>query len=221
MNQRSFARSLRNALPLAAAVFFISTSADAAVFAVGDLVSNPTQVNGFEGITDDIYMQASYTEDGIRVEQMNPDLSMGIWTIYGSFFSGFSGQRSWYPNGGDHGYTRITQADGSDFGNLSVVTGSGWGTDPVTLHYSLLNDGVVVLSGTVLPASDAFPVSFLGGGFDTVDLFATSAASNDATANGLMIDQIKVSAVPVPAAAWLFGSGLIGLAGAARRRQAA
>jgi hypothetical protein len=32
---------------------------------------------------------------------------------------------------------------------------------------------------------------------------------------------IEVSAVPVPAAAWLFGSGLIGLTGVARRKKAA
>jgi hypothetical protein len=34
------------------------------------------------------------------------------------------------------------------------------------------------------------------------------------------IDNITVNAVPVPAAAWLFGSGLIGLVGVARRKKA-
>ena len=34
------------------------------------------------------------------------------------------------------------------------------------------------------------------------------------------IDNLQVSAVPVPAAAWLFGSGLLGLTGIARRRKA-
>jgi hypothetical protein len=31
---------------------------------------------------------------------------------------------------------------------------------------------------------------------------------------------VSVSAVPIPAAAWLFGSGLIGLAGLKRRQKA-
>ena len=37
----------------------------------------------------------------------------------------------------------------------------------------------------------------------------------------LAIDNVVVSAVPVPAAVWLFGSGLLGLIGVARRKKAA
>ena len=36
--------------------------------------------------------------------------------------------------------------------------------------------------------------------------------------SGLTVDTISAPAVPVPAAAWLMGSGLVGLAGIARRR---
>jgi hypothetical protein len=36
--------------------------------------------------------------------------------------------------------------------------------------------------------------------------------------NGLAVTTLGVAAVPVPAAAWLFGSGLLGLLGAARRK---
>lgn len=36
--------------------------------------------------------------------------------------------------------------------------------------------------------------------------------------SGLMLDNVSVSAVPVPAAVWLFGSGLLGLVGYSRRK---
>jgi hypothetical protein len=36
--------------------------------------------------------------------------------------------------------------------------------------------------------------------------------------NGYYIDNVNVSVVPIPAAMWLFGSGLIGLVGLARRK---
>lgn len=43
----------------------------------------------------------------------------------------------------------------------------------------------------------------------------------DDSTNDYSLAAVRVSAVPIPAAAWLFGSGLIGLAGIARRRKAA
>ena len=42
--------------------------------------------------------------------------------------------------------------------------------------------------------------------------------SLDGTATAISTDVINTSVVPVPAAVWLFGSGLIGLVGVARRR---
>jgi hypothetical protein len=45
---------------------------------------------------------------------------------------------------------------------------------------------------------------------------------NKTTSLGLAFDNFSPStaAVPIPAAAWLFGSGLLGLAGMARRKKA-
>jgi hypothetical protein len=55
--------------------------------------------------------------------------------------------------------------------------------------------------------------------------FAGTLQGTDTSGTGLTSNTTKINwqvqAVPVPAAAWLFGSGLIGLAGAARRRRAA
>ena len=47
-----------------------------------------------------------------------------------------------------------------------------------------------------------------------------SYASANGAGGEVWFDNVSVSAVPVPAAVWLFGSGLIGLAGFARRKKA-
>ena len=51
----------------------------------------------------------------------------------------------------------------------------------------------------------------------TVEFTAICGADAGCFSN-LAIDNVTVSAVPVPAAVWLFGSGLLGLVGVARRR---
>ena len=51
-------------------------------------------------------------------------------------------------------------------------------------------------------------------------VFGLSEHANTATNSAVGIDNIKVSAVPVPAAIWLFGSAVMGLIGVGRRKQA-
>jgi len=76
-----------------------------------------------------------------------------------------------------------------------------------------LDESGVSLSLAVLAETNVKVASDLG------ELFAVSFNVDD---NGDVLTSIvEVSAVPVPAAVWLFGSGLIGLAGVARRRKAA
>ena len=54
----------------------------------------------------------------------------------------------------------------------------------------------------------------------TVEFTAICGADAGCFSN-LAIDNVVVSAVPVPAAVWLFGSGLLGLVGIARKKKAA
>jgi hypothetical protein len=59
--------------------------------------------------------------------------------------------------------------------------------------------------------------------FHTINLSNITSFTVEADQNYLMVDGLvgvtaSVSAVPVPAAAWLFGSALIGLAGIGRKR---
>ena len=60
-----------------------------------------------------------------------------------------------------------------------------------------------------------YHTSGLGAGAATVSLFSLNKDLLDATAGHFL-----VKAVPVPAAVWLFGSGLLGLIGIARRKAA-
>ena len=65
---------------------------------------------------------------------------------------------------------------------------------------------------SILNTADAdarlFSVLNIGSYYDTTDI-----------AGEVYADWQKVSAVPIPAAAWLFGSGLLGLIGIARRKK--
>ncbi len=69
---------------------------------------------------------------------------------------------------------------------------------------------------------DALPIAVgdtVGGFFFTTEMLASPFVAIDQ--NGTIIGTGEaVNVVPVPAAAWLFGSGLIGLVGVARRRKA-
>jgi hypothetical protein len=97
----------------------------------------------------------------------------------------------------------INPADGSD---ISGVFNNGTGIATVTCAVDCaVGDTYVLNYDAVVPQAD--PSNFGGVSF-TLHLEGTVAAG-------------AVSAVPVPAAAWLFGSGLLGLVGVARRKSRA
>jgi len=69
-------------------------------------------------------------------------------------------------------------------------------------------------------------LSAVGGSRDVLEIIAYTCDNADCsnatkTYTGTPLDGSTVSAIPIPAAAWLFGSGLLGLIGVARRRKAA
>ena len=72
-------------------------------------------------------------------------------------------------------------------------------------------------SGWLIATTDgnAMATLLLTGGTGQIDFRATGNAFED----HFYIRNANVTVVPVPAAVWLFGSGLIGLAGFARRRK--
>lgn len=205
---------------LAAAAMMGSAQA-APVLNTTNFISSPAFFNGFESIPNDgtFYTGGAgpYTEGGISVSQINGDPANDIWVNLG----GLQGSHSWYPNAGDHGYTRIALSGGADFADISLNFIS---YGPTNVLYELLDNGSVVLSGFLAGGSGA--IGFEGGGFDEVLLRGGLAggAFHDGGFNALQIDSIKsgdATAIPEPLTLSLFGAGLAGAVAIRRRKKSA
>lgn len=111
----------------------------------------------------------------------------------------------------------------SDVISANVTFGDATWTEGLLDNFSMsLSSGVSSLSYAFLPTISAtvegpivlnFPLSITG-----TDISSGEAINYGYTESTQTITAI--SAVPVPAAAWLFGSGLMGLVGVARRKKA-
>ena len=127
-----------------------------------------------------------------------------------------SGEFALVNNKGDVGI--ITEASSADF-TFDGLYAKKWGTAPDSAGDDSLfgsisgynNGSLVWKMATSLNGSYEY-YGAQAGAIDELHLgFGDTFLVDDITLNG-------VSAIPVPAAVWLFGSGLMGLAGIARRR---
>jgi hypothetical protein len=106
--------------------------------------------------------------------------------------------------------------------DISIAAGA---PDPTVSGNNLDHDITFSLKSTSTAlATDALPTNIDLNDFDSV----TGAFSSFSLANGpagdpifYSIDTLTLRAVPIPAAVWLFGSGLLGLVGIARHKKAA
>ena len=210
------------AITLATLALAAGSAQAASVSFTDTLGASYSQFNGFESIGTAFPVGSTYTEDGISVNQVHMG-QYGIFTRY-TGNGAHTGRYSWYPNGGDNGYTRITEQSGVDFSAVSLKTGNGGGgTSTFSLNYELRNNGLTVLSGSAQQSAMPFVVSFTGGGFDEVLLSATYGSGNGVTSGafqGLAIDDIKVNPVPEPETYAMLLAGLGVMGAMARRRKA-
>lgn len=102
-----------------------------------------------------------------------------------------------------------TAATGADFEVMPLVDGEDAYNDPVFFNAS-------GYYGSVFAYGSGTPALALLSGFDTYkfSLFVDFALT------GLTLVDASVAPVPLPGAAWLFGVGLLGLTGVAKRRTA-
>jgi hypothetical protein len=197
-------------LGISVPVLVSGSTAQAATITLIDTIASPAYVNDFEGLPATSNFGNTYTVNNITVTQINGDRN-GIWTTINS--PGQQGARSWYPNGGDNGYTRITLADGADFGDVGMLLGSGNGTHTTAL-YMLLNNGAQVQSGSIAHQTSFRYVGFLGGGFDEILLRdgLNPTSMFNGTHNALALDAIEVAGATVSVPGPIAGAGLPGLA---------
>src|SRR5215208_1758925 len=171
---------LKRALMLFASLALMPCAAFAAITVhTSDFIPDITRTNfnGFEAIaplSGNKYTNGSYTEDGVTVENpngviLNANISTDCIGPGLCFNPSHEGARSWYPDGGDVGYTHITRAGGIDFIDVGFILGSGFGSTLVNVYYELAENGVVVKSGE-LAGYNSTPryLGFSGGGFDEI-----------------------------------------------------
>ncbi|MEW5801946.1 MAG: PEP-CTERM sorting domain-containing protein [bacterium] len=202
---------------LIAFVIGIAGTAQAVPIYASDFIDNADRTNfvSFNSLPYPPKQPPLFIEDGVKIEQINGD-GVDIWPRYTTW--GAEGSGAWYPSGGDHGYTRITMVDSSDFYDVGFLRGSGASNHP-WLAYILKNDGAVVDSGILSHTWAAQYLGFGGGGFDEILVRDGSNAGitvMDGTLNALAIDSIELytsAPVPEPSTCLLLLSGLLGIAG--------
>lgn len=105
----------------------------------------------------------------------------------------------------------------TDYGTYSGFPLTAAGTSHYIVGLIPPASGTELLSVLVMPQGDIYNPG-AGGGIGNPTLSATDIGVGPG-AGDLITVTFAASAVPVPAAVWLFGSGLLGLIGMARRKQ--
>jgi len=155
----------------------------------------------------------------------NP-VEIGAYTVAPDF-SAFMGTRGWVDTGNlnqygqpiyDSQYTVSTSITSTvNVGDFSgdPVDGDGdgiWDTQAVAIDITDIVRGW--LNGTANHGLEMFYANY-----NQDDVLYLSTMETDTAAYGNVTPYLEVTVVPVPAAVWLFGSGLLGLVAIARRRR--
>ena len=116
----------------------------------------------------------------------------------------------------------ITPTGCTDNGSAAACGNAGVGT---TVAFTSVSETCAALAATATSPAQAActPITTLSGGNGIIQAKFKSGGGTTTNINSYTFSSFTptVATTPVPAAAWLFGSGLLGLAGTARRRRSA
>lgn len=167
---------------------------------------------------------AAYTGTGVGAGQDNYAVGHANATLR---FGGQSLVQSAYFTNTTYAY--LAMVEGNDGNQTPFIKGPFGEGDFFTLTVNGLDANDQIISSIDVPLAVGAAVLSDWAQFDLAGLGAVfglnfTLASSDSGQFGIntpayfAMDNIQVAAVPVPAALWLFGSALIGLAGVSRRR---
>lgn len=108
---------------------------------------------------------------------------------------------------------------GASITDFSIDT-TTWVSNAVFTAYDMGGNILLTTAITSMQGAYTDPGSYQTIAFSTTNGMSGFSISGSSIEGNTSIDNVVVSAVPVPAAVWLFGSGLVGLAGIARRKKA-
>jgi hypothetical protein len=120
-------------------------------------------------------------------------------------------------------YTKVAGAANSNGGSVGTNSGGNICNNGTTL----LGQSVCGNATAATPSWEGLALNFVfsadklsfSGALTATDKSGSGTTANTTTINWQISGSTPAPVVPVPAAAWLFGSGLLGLAGTARRRR--
>ena len=196
---------------LVVAAFVSSTSVNAAVIEFDDITTRATATiaDGYDG----------FNWDGINVGGGTPP-----WWPGSGFENGrVSGEYVAWQSGGIQ--SAITLSGGGVFDFNGAYFTSAWNTGLNITVDGLFNNSVIYSSISSFNTDGPTWFNLNFSGIDTLLISASGGVSAGLGGGGefWVMDNFTyneaISSVPVPAAAWLFGSGLIGLVGIARRKK--
>lgn len=178
----------------------------------------------FDASSPDDYLFAAYQEDGFGLSVLSGHYDLfgpGIWC---NLTSGVCPNN--FLNVDDSVYgpstVRIGLEGGGAFNLQSLDVLDVYQFNQQTYQYSACATGCLVRSSQggseqITAGTMAFSGTFWSN-VEWIEISVRNLAGSPNIASAA-IDNINVSAVPVPAAAWLFATGLAGLAARARRRR--
>jgi hypothetical protein len=159
---------------------------------------------------------ASYTEGGFLFTNTATD-APSLATLGTQFVGGFAGSTALF-NDNYEGQTVLTKVGGGTFNLNSISLAELFAAD---VQFGVQFNGLLANNATV---SKTFTLDGILGFQDFTfgsDFSNLVSVSWNQTPDFHQFDNVNVTPTPIPAAAWLLGSGLAGLVGMRRRRNIA